>query len=95
MFAGVLTGEDWESELGKDGNRLTPVLVVRVEVTVSEAGAAVARGVAGVTSTLLLRLLASDGGRAKVWSSSNRASSAFSARRRGCPSAPTPAEDAR
>lgn len=90
--AGVLTGDDWESELGKDGSRLTPVFVVlRAEVTVRLVGAAVASGVAGVTSMLLLRLPASDGGLAKVCNSSNRASSAFSARRRGCPSGPTPA----
>lgn len=80
-LAGVLTGEDWESELGKDGRRRTPV-------------PAVARGVGG-TSRLLLRLPPSDGGRANVWSSSSRASSAFSARRRGCPSVPTPGAGAR
>lgn len=89
-LAGVFTGDDWESELGKDGSRLTPVLVVRAEVTVRLAGAVEARGVEGGMSRLLLRLPASDGGRAKVCSSSSKASSAFSARRRGCPSAPTP-----
>lgn len=57
-----------------------------------DAGAVVARGVEGVTSRLLLRLPDSDGGRAKVCNSSSRASSAFSARRRGCPSAPNPAD---
>lgn len=82
-LAGVLTGEDWESELGKDGSRLTAVLAVSV------AGAAVLWGVSG-GSRLLLRLPASDGGWANVCSSSSRASSAFSARRRGCPSAAAP-----
>lgn len=82
-LAGVLTGEDWESELGKDGRRLTAVLAV------SETGAPVLWGVSG-GSKLLLRLPASEGGWAKVWSSSSRASSAFSARRRGCPSAGAP-----
>ena len=86
-LAGVLTGEDWESELGKDGSRLTVVLAVRADSVV--VGAVVLWGVGG-GSRLLLRLPASDGGWANVWSSSSRASSAFSARRRGCPSAAAP-----